>query len=165
MARAMRMGARLGVIVGLLWGCGDDGGQCLPDPALPPTSDCPAICSGGCEPGLCRIDCPATVCESMTITCPPDRACELSCHGLDACDASTIVCPPELACAVTCSEGVDACGDVSLMCGDASCSFDCDAAACVGSAVRCGRGACTSTCAGASAPTVDCGSSCACTEC
>ena len=149
----------------MLAACGDDGGQCGHDPSPPATTDCPGQCTGGCESGLCKIDCAAAACESMTIACPDDRACAVTCHGLDACDTSTITCPSAHGCTLLCTDGVDACGDVSFQCQGGSCAIECDAAACVGTAVQCGAGPCTSTCLGDSAPTVECGSSCSCVEC
>ena len=142
---------------------------CPPDPTPPGSSSCPDECTGGCEGGVCTIDCSgASTCDSVgTITCPPDYACTVICDGVDACDTDVIDCPMLYACTLRCEGGMDACGDVLLDCGQASCTLECGTpgSACTGTVLGCGTGECTATCMGTVAPTVHCNGSCDCNEC
>lgn len=144
--------------------------NCAPDPMPPGAPACPAECTGGCSNDhVCTIMCGSMQCNDGVITCPPDYACVIICDGLDACDTSVINCPPMYACSVQCPTGNDACGDITLNCGDASCSLACgdeaQGAPCAGAQVVCGSGPCGATCAGPTTPTLDCTASCGCTEC
>jgi hypothetical protein len=139
--------------------------ECVADPT--PTgsvADCPAACTGGCQDGVCTIDCTTEICPTP-VTCPDGYACVVECEGVDACDTTDIQCPAEHACRVECIAGVDACGDVALHCGAASCTMECGEATCIGAALLCGAGPCTATCSAETRPSLECGPSCECTPC
>jgi hypothetical protein len=63
--------------------------------------------------------------------------------------------------------GVDACGDVELNCGNASCTLECGspASSCTGTTVNCGSGLCSATCSGDVTPDVNCDGACECNPC
>jgi hypothetical protein len=159
--------ARLLAVAAALAGCknGSDAGVCGDDPTPPGTvAACPPECSGGCQDGVCTIDCSNHACTSV-ITCPSDYACVVACDGLDACDTASITCPADYPCTVRCISGVDACGDLAIHCQGGACAIECAEATCIGAALLCGGGPCTATCSASSTPTVECGESCACTPC
>lgn len=161
---AIGRGCLLAIAATLAAGCGGDGGSC-DDPVPPGAASCPAECTGGCLNGVCTIDCSLRACSS-TIACPPDHACVIQCTGLDACDTAEIDCPSDYACTIECTGGTDACGDLTIVCGDASCDMQCEPNACIGATLECGGGGCTATCMdGATGPTVECGDSCDCIAC
>ena len=123
---------------------------CGVDPVSP--GSCPSECTGGCQAGVCTIDCTGDQeCRDDTLACPAGFACAVTCDGQDACRGATVVCPPEHGCDVECV-GSSACRDT---------------------AVECGAGACTSSCGGSgdlfgggvAAPDLQCGASCACMPC
>lgn len=104
----------------------------------------------------------------QSLVCPDGFECLVICNGVDACDEAQIQCPAEAACRIQCMNGMDACGTVPITCGAGSCTLECsgDDAACLEVVMDCGAGACTATCdAGATAPTLNCGPSCACAGC
>jgi len=144
-----------------------DAAACVADPAPPGAATCPAACTECLAGNVCRIDCTAGACNDRTVSCPPDYACDIVCHGLDACDTSIIQCPSRYACSVSCSS-YDACGDVSLRCGSGACTLACTGAgasdSCGGASVTCGAGLCRVTCEGQS-PATDCAAACGCVAC
>jgi hypothetical protein len=140
-------------------------GNCPQDPAPPGEVACPAECSTCTNDNTCVIECGPGDCADGTIDCPPDWACAIHCSGVDACDTSVVNCPPDYACSIVCEGGNDACGDVQLNCGSASCDVQCGDDNCNGMTVACGAGACTTDCMANPPPQLDCGSSCDCTPC
>ena len=148
---------------------GGSGGVCGEDPTPPGATACPSECTGGCQDGVCTIDCTGFgACDTATIACPADHACRIVCDGGDACDSSTIECAAGFACEIDCDGGVDACGDLEINCNAAStCNLACSdvAMVCTGAFLACGSGACAASCAGGSLPMVECGDSCDCTQC
>jgi hypothetical protein len=141
---------------------------CPPDPPPPPpATPCPAACTGGCERGVCTIDCTGeSRCDGRDLVCPPDRPCRVICDGVDACDTGSLRCPPGHACTLECRGGNDACGDFTLLCGDGSCAIDCAFDACSGATVECGGGPCSATCEAFPQPDLaGCDGSCGCAPC
>lgn len=132
--------------------------------ASPPGTVCPAECTD-CNSGVCRIDCSSEDC-SGTVTCPNDWACQVECPEAQDCNGGTIECPPTYACEVLC-EGTHACDGAAINCGSGPCALTCGSGsqACVNATLSCGDDLCSATCTGASFPTVQCGTSCFCTDC
>ena len=123
---------------------------CGVDPADP--GPCPSECTGGCQGGVCTIECIGDqACRDDTLACPAGFSCAITCDGSDACRAATVTCPAEYGCAVDCV-GSSACRDT---------------------VVQCGAGACAATCGGGGdffgggfdRPTLECGAACACDAC
>lgn len=145
-------------------------GECIttascPSAPVAPGGACPSECTGGCVDNQCTIDCTGEAqCDGAQIVCPPDFDCVVVCNGIDACDSGTIACPPGYGCTVICGGGHDACGDQRITCGAGPCSVECGADNCSGTMVTCGDGPCMASC-GTPAPSVSCGSACACSGC
>src|SRR5690606_34561016 len=54
---------------------------------------CPPSCTGGCDAGVCTIDCTSTSsCGNAGIACPPGWPCVVACHGTSSCQNATITC-------------------------------------------------------------------------
>jgi hypothetical protein len=143
-------------------------GDCT-DPEAPGSGQCPVACTS-CVGNVCRIDCIGnSACEGVDIVCPQNYECVVICDGLDACDTGSVTCPDLYACSLTCEGGVDACGDLPMVCGEGSCTMNCGPsnAVCMGASVECGAGACTATCLGGSQPMSmpGCDAACSCAPC
>jgi hypothetical protein len=144
-------------------GCGAD---------VPPSGvSCPSQCTGGCNAGVCTIDCNAGGgCPSNTISCPATFDCIVSCDSINACATKTITCPANHTCSVECmADG--ACTSTSVACGQSGvCELKCGAhpGACTNTSLTCGGNACTATCDDgvvSGTPNVACGMACSCTPC
>lgn len=141
---------------------------CGSDPIPPGSSACPSQCTSCTAENVCLIDCTgASVCDALDIIdCPPDYACQIICDGPDSCDTTTVNCDSMYACSVTCQGGIDACGDLRLVCGGGPCYLSCEGDACVGAQMECGAGYCSATCIMPNPPpTVNCNNACQCIQC
>lgn len=126
---------------------GDDAGACRLDPTPPGSGRCPDECTGGCEMGVCTIDCRGDGrCDDPSIVCPPDYACVIQCEGNDACDDGSITCPPDYPCRLECGTGENACGYLDFYCGNASCTADCTEGDCSTLTVHCPPGGSCAEC-------------------
>ncbi|MBW2454643.1 MAG: hypothetical protein JRI68_09035 [Deltaproteobacteria bacterium] len=143
-------------------------GVCCGFKPTPPGGTCPGACNGGCNGGVCTIACWGTSsCAGNVLSCPQGWACELDCSGEGSCDQVTLACPNDYECTAFCSN-TDACTNLSMLCSaSGSCGIDCspDNGSCDGALVDCGLNTCTATCAGASAPSLNCSNSCSCSGC
>lgn len=135
------------------------------DPATPYETGCPAVCSGGCDGGVCTILCDEAQDCNAAIQCPPGLPCQVTCSGENSCRFQ-ITCDKYYACGISCT-AIGACTGLDVMCGELSeCGISCVAGdACSGGSVMCGDGKCTSQCLGTGQPSVTCGDSCDCTSC
>jgi hypothetical protein len=134
-----------------------DAAVCGADPTPPPDAICPPECTGGCQAGVCAIDCTGTdACRQDTITCPDGWSCAVTCSGDRACERARIQCPALYGCAVSC-ESSTACTDADVFCGTGACEATCSGGG--DSSGLFGGGG------GVAAPTVRCGESCACAGC
>jgi hypothetical protein len=133
----------------------------------PPGASCPGTCNGGCDGGVCKIDCAMTDCAGLTLSCPAGMPCLVSCEGEGACDDTVVVCNALYSCSVDCGGGTSAtCRGLALDCGAAGvCNLICGTGAqeCEGATMTCGANSCTATCADVfDPPTLDCGEACSC---
>ena len=131
---------------------------CGLDPA-PVGGDCPAVCTGGCEPATtCVIDCSGpAACQGQALNCPPGFDCLVQCKG-GACKEANALCPADHHCELTC--GNNACDGVTLTCSqEGTCAFSC--LSCSGANVHCGDDACVADCGGGQS-SVTCNNSCGC---
>ena len=108
---------------------------------------CPAVCSGGCEEGICTIDCGGEGACITEVRCPAGWPCRIACGGSRACTAATfdgsnasslsvvcaggescvaadMICPTSGDCGVLCG-GAMSCVSFSLACGPGRCAADC----------------------------------------
>ena len=147
-------------------GTSDAGGLCEQPP--PPTGgECGPPCDD-CAASVCTVDCQAPPGCGGTINCPEGFDCQIDCLDNDSCIGVIVNCPSVHECHLTCA-GDDACMNLIFNCLDGPCYINCigDPQSCRNTTVRCGTGECSAYCpnGGASLPSVDCGSSCQCTEC
>lgn len=118
-----------------------DAGPVCPELPLSPGA-CPSVCNGGCDGGVCTIQCDAfQKCMLTTTTCPAGWPCRVECSG-------------PLACAVP----------GQIICADGPCDIRCTGTGACGSAlVTCGSGPCSIACTTSIVPPViECGASCGC---
>ena len=148
----------------------DPSGFCCGLELPPPGTDCPDVCSGGCESGVCTIDCSGEkACENDDITCPEGLACKLVCAGEDACREATRNCPLTYACTVDCDASTASCRKATIQCSTGPCTLTCasDWDVCRDTELECGPNACTAICDPNNwqQPDVACHDSCDCEEC
>jgi hypothetical protein len=87
--------------------------------------DCPKECTGGCDQGLCKIDCSAgAACTSTMMKCPKGYACLVQCTGGTSCSGASVTCG-DGPCDVVCS-GNRACSNLVLDCSNDACRVTCD---------------------------------------
>jgi hypothetical protein len=68
-----------------------------------PVIACPTgICNGGCDGGVCTIDCNAQGDCQGNVTCPAGLPCHVRCLASDRCSNKTITCPNTAACTISC---------------------------------------------------------------
>ncbi len=111
-------------------------------------SDCPSPCDE-CELGTskCIIRCKDGACKDKTVTCPPDRDCDLTCQGNTGCENATIACPDDHGCFVHCTGTAHSCKSAMIACPDhGTCAVTCENDECEGAAITCGRNACKVEC-------------------
>lgn len=127
------------------WGvaCGED----LPSDAAGP---CPEECDR-CDGGVCWFDCATEqACKEATLTCPPDRACAVSCGATQACTSASVICSDSShRCTVECT-GDQACEKLDLQCGAGTCELSCGSAdqPCKSARLQCGANEAAVTCVG-----------------
>jgi hypothetical protein len=137
----------------------------------PPTGQgCPSVCNGGCNGGLCTIECiGSNACKGKTRSCPSSFDCLVVCSGSQACRDLVVSCPPtDHSCSVNCTAvSSQLCRSLDLECSsDGSCQLACGSSdQCSSAVVDCGDDACAATCASSTEPTLQCGSSCGCSPC
>lgn len=119
-------------------------GLCPEDPVA---ESCPAACTGGCDDGVCVIDCGVSAdCRAADIVCPDGIACRVECSGPLTCFAASVTCPSDASCDVQCSNEL-ACSDLALSCGSGACGASCSGADSGAVAMDCGDAcSCETTC-------------------
>ena len=136
-----------------------DAAVCGADPTPLPDAVCPPACTGGCDGGVCTIDCTGgDACRQDTLVCPPDYTCAITCSGDRACERAIIECPALYGCAIAC-ESSTACTDAEVRCGGGACDATCSAGPGPGGDFWGGGGDSVAR------PQVQCGSSCSCNPC
>ena len=103
---------------------------CREDPILSDDADCPVVCTGGCDTGVCIIACDQTLsqCLQAMLVCPDSLPCEIRCGTFRVSKRSAI------------------------QCSDYGCQLSCTATStCRGSELNCGASACSASCPGTSA--------------
>jgi len=150
-------------------GACDGQGNCFVCGAGAPaeTGACPAVCDQ-CVGGECQISCGGGTgdCSGGDVVCPDGFSCAVTCQTI-GCVGITIQCPQTgQSCRVDCV-GAASCKEALIQCSPAGpCEVQCSAdnEACSGTQLLCGAQLCSASCQGASAPSLDCGSSCSCTS-
>jgi hypothetical protein len=87
---------------------------------------CPAVCTGGCAAGSCRIVCTSGA-KCAKVICPPGLPCVVNCTGNDACTQG-VDCTQATSCSVKCDTSANpqdpgACRNVD--CGGTTCAVTC----------------------------------------
>lgn len=128
--------------------CDGDGGCCGDRPVPQPAGACPPECTGGCDAGVCQIDCTEVqACRDATMACPEGYACELTCDSVEGCRGATLTCPDVFPCTVTCLGSSSACRRLDVVCGSGVCETSCgDRDVCQDLEIDCGSNLCRLTC-------------------
>lgn len=139
------------------YGCAGDG-TCLAcgDPTIVETSDCDAVCNGGCGGDKCNIDCTAQS-PCTTVVCPAGRDCKVDCNGSGSCSMAAIQCPAGRGCEVICSNQAGSCSGATIQCGmGGPCKIDCKngTGVCDGATVSCSDNLCDVKCSASMEPVI-----------
>lgn len=146
-------------------------GSCAPlcslAPTAPGSSNCPGVCTGGCNGGQCIVNCTGQSCQGQVVNCPDDYSCLIQCGAASSCENAVVNCPDNYACDIACT-GTSGCRNATINASPTgACALTCGNAnmACREVDLNCGNNACNATCPGSWPPSVVCGSSCMCTPC
>jgi hypothetical protein len=148
-------------------GSGSCAALCSLAPPPPGSTNCPTVCTGGCNNGQCIVNCTGQSCQGQVVNCPDDYSCLVQCGAANSCQNAVVNCPDNYACDISCT-GNSACRNATISCSATGlCALTCGSAnqACRDSDLNCGSNACTATCSDTWVPTVTCGTSCSCTPC
>lgn len=113
---------------------------------------CPTVCSGGCEEGVCTIDCGGEGACIADVRCPAGWPCHIACGGSRACTAATFDGTNASSLSVVCAGG-ESCVAADMICPTAGdCGVLCGGAmSCVSFSLACGPGRCAADCTDANA--------------
>ena len=116
---------------------------------------CPSVCSGGCDAGVCTIDCTGVATCIEVLVCPPGWPCSVFC-GFRACTSATFDGTNASSLSVECT-GDESCVSADMVCPTAGdCGVFCvGLTSCVSFSQACGGAQCAANCTGASATAFD----------
>lgn len=114
-----------------------DAGPCAV--LAPDAGPCPSACTGGCDAGVCTIECSLIKgCGFGVTTCPPGWPCSVACVGPAACSIPTEIRCADGPCEVLCT-GERSCDGAILTCGSGPCRAECDAPVQIPLRIECGN--------------------------